>query len=79
MIALRYYRLKLGLTQATLGHAAGVDKGYICHIERGRLKPSERMLTRLAAALGVTPAFTLLRPIEDIHEQLVFKDEQVSA
>jgi len=79
VLALRYYRLKLGWTQTTLGRAAGVDAVRICEIERGRRKPTERTLTRLASALGVTHAFTLLRHVEVTHEEIAFKDEQVSA
>jgi transcriptional regulator with XRE-family HTH domain len=73
VLAIRYYRLKLGLSQTALGRLAGVEKAAICHIETGRRRPNDRLLEKLATALGVSPAFTLLRPVV-VHQDAVFQD-----
>ncbi len=82
MLAIQYYRLKLGLSQETLASLVKVSQPRICNIETGRLRPSDDLLNRLAVALGVSPAVTLLRPVVvQVQEQVFFQDtdEQVSA
>lgn len=49
----RTYRSKLGYSQAQVGAAAGVHRGYIAAIESGRANPSIDVVERLAAALGL--------------------------
>ena len=82
MLACRFYRLRRGWTQGTLGRLAGVDKACICNIELGNQKPNDELLAKLAAALDISPAFTLLRPVVIRNTfDAVFTDtnEQVSA
>jgi transcriptional regulator with XRE-family HTH domain len=43
------------MSQAELARRVGVSAGYIGHIERGTRKVSDRVLRRLADALGVDP------------------------
>lgn len=49
----RVFRQHRGLTQDTLGAAAGISKGYVSEIEHGRKPGSVAVLRRIAAALGV--------------------------
>lgn len=58
---IRRRRECLGLSQAQLAKAAGVDSSMICKIETGKSQPSLRTLDRIATALGTT-ASDLLRP-----------------
>jgi transcriptional regulator with XRE-family HTH domain len=82
VLAIRFYRLKRGWSQDTLGALAGVGKERICNIELGNHTPNDALLAKLALALDVAPAFTLLRPVV-IHNTIdaVFTDtgEQVRA
>jgi transcriptional regulator with XRE-family HTH domain len=79
LLALRYYRLKLGKTQTELGRAVGIDSSRICDFEHGRRTPNDSQLHRLATALGVSPAFMLLRHVEVTREDIAFRDERASA
>lgn len=63
MLALRYYRLKRGWTQQTLADQVQSNQPRISNIEQGLLKPDDALLDRLATALGMRPAFALLRPV----------------
>jgi len=63
VLVVAYYRLKRGLTQAALAGLACTDQPTISRIERGQTLPDEALLARIAAALGVAQAFTLLRPV----------------
>jgi transcriptional regulator with XRE-family HTH domain len=58
-----FYRRQRRLTQTELADLVGVRQPYICAIETGRANPSDRLLEKLAHALGVTPAISLLRPV----------------
>ncbi len=55
----REARLARGLSQAELAAAVGTGPGWVSGIERGKPRPSVRMVRRLAAALGV-PVGSLL-------------------
>ena len=46
-------------TKEKLSQESGVDKGLLSDYERGKLAPSRRNLTRIAAAVGVTGEFAL--------------------
>lgn len=48
-------RRAIGLTIPALAERAGVDPSYITRIERGERTPSDRHVTKLAAALEVDP------------------------
>jgi XRE family transcriptional regulator, regulator of sulfur utilization len=54
--AVRELRLKRGLTQEDLAHAAGVRTGTISLLERGRSNPSWGTVRAIAAALDVRVA-----------------------
>jgi transcriptional regulator with XRE-family HTH domain len=49
-------RRALGLTQEAVASAAMMDQSQYNRIERGRVDPSIRTLTRIARALRTTPA-----------------------
>lgn len=53
MSFLRARRSELGLSQPTVGDAAGVTRAHISQCELGQQKPSDEVLLRWAAALGV--------------------------
>jgi transcriptional regulator with XRE-family HTH domain len=59
---LRQTRLALGLSQEALGAEAGIHRTEVGLLERGQRDPRLQTITRLARALGVTPA-ELLRDI----------------
>jgi transcriptional regulator with XRE-family HTH domain len=56
-------RRALGLSQDAVAAAAMMDQSQYSRIERGRVDPSIRTLTRVAGALRTTPA-ELLRGID---------------
>jgi transcriptional regulator with XRE-family HTH domain len=49
-------RRALGLTQERVASAAMMDQSQYSRIERGRVDPSIRMVTRLARALRTSPS-----------------------
>ena len=52
---LRSQRLAAGLSQNKLGHAAGVDPGYVNQIEKGRpVKASRMIVEQLAEAMQLS-------------------------
>jgi transcriptional regulator with XRE-family HTH domain len=53
-------RRALGLSQEAVAEAAAMDQSQYSRIERGRVDPSIRMVTRLARALRTTPSELLL-------------------
>ncbi len=55
-------RRALGLSQEAVAAAAMMDQSQYSRIERGRVDPSIRTLTRVARALATTPS-ELLRGI----------------
>ena len=60
---LRQQRLRRGLSQEALGHAAGLHRTEISLLERAGRDPRLSTITRLAHALDIRPA-ALLRGIE---------------
>ena len=55
----RALRVKRGLSQEALADSAGLDRTYVSQLERAMANPTLETLSRLAAALSVTPG-TLL-------------------
>jgi len=53
---LRILRSQQGLTLTKLASVSGLTKGFISQLESGRSSPSLTSLTKLADALGTTPA-----------------------
>lgn len=49
------WRGRLGLTQAQLADAVGVETSTVTHIERGRRAPSVSVLHRICDALNLNP------------------------
>jgi transcriptional regulator with XRE-family HTH domain len=49
-------RKKLGLTQAQLADATGIDRGHISRLEAGIFQPTLPTLARIADALETTPS-----------------------
>lgn len=80
MLALRYFRIKRGLSQDVLAALLNTRQATISAIEHGKEQPSDELLHGLASVLGVTPAYLLLRPVT-IKEQVFIagSDEQVVA
>jgi transcriptional regulator with XRE-family HTH domain len=79
VLALRYFRQKRGWTQYELADKANVHPADICSYELGFRVPTEPKLQRLAAALDVSPAYILLRPVKIPNPVFVDSDEPVSA
>lgn len=52
----RERRLEIGLSQESLGHAAGIDRTYIGGVERGERNLALDNIWRVADALGIHPA-----------------------
>ena len=48
---IKYYRVKLGLSQAKLAEMAGMATNYLGLLEIGKKFPSAEMIERIAAAL----------------------------
>ena len=48
---MKFYRKKLGITQAKLAEKANITENYIAMVETGRRFPSVNMLERIAKAL----------------------------
>lgn len=63
VLAITYHRQRLGWSQADLGNRVGQCQPVICDIELGKRNPNDELLAKLASALGVSPAYTLLRPV----------------
>ncbi len=72
MLAIQYYRRKHGLSQQTLADLVSTCQPVISNIERGRRKPTDILLDRIANVLGVSPAFSLLRPVV-VDESVAFE------
>jgi transcriptional regulator with XRE-family HTH domain len=54
--AVRRLRMKAGISQEALAHAAGIHRTHASLIERGELAPGLLVIHKLAAALGVSMA-----------------------
>jgi XRE family transcriptional regulator, regulator of sulfur utilization len=67
-VAIRALRLKRGLTQEDLAHAAGVRTATISVLERGRSNPSWGTVRSIARALNVTVAQIARLSEEDAGE-----------
>ena len=50
----KFLRKQLRLSQLELSIDSGVNKNYICDLEKGRRNPSLDVLERIADALGVS-------------------------
>lgn len=53
--AVRAERIRQGLSQEGLAELAGVDRTYICGLERGRRNPALSTVERIAKALSAEP------------------------
>lgn len=53
---IRYYRLRLGLTEQQLGDRCGVSRGAVQQWESGATAPTRTRRAQVAAALGITEA-----------------------
>lgn len=61
---IRKRREELGISMAELARRAGISKGYMHQIERGRTEnPSADVAYRLAVELSTTPADLLGKPV----------------
>jgi transcriptional regulator with XRE-family HTH domain len=54
--AVRELRLAEGIAQEALALRAGVDRGFMGHVERGDRQPSLAVILKIAKAIGCTPA-----------------------
>jgi transcriptional regulator with XRE-family HTH domain len=61
--ALKYYRDKVGITQAALGKELGLDPALMSKMESGFLVPTPEQLEKLADLLQTTPAHLFSRHI----------------
>lgn len=61
--AVREFRLARGLTQEGLALVAGVDRGFMGHLERGERQASLTVILKIAKALGCRPS-ALLASVE---------------
>jgi len=59
---IRYFRVKLGLSQIQLAADSDIDTSYISRLERGLENPTIRTLDRIAKALGVSTIDLLAKP-----------------
>lgn len=58
---IKAWRLHRGLTLNQLGERSGISTGNLSRIENGHQDYNERILERLAEALGTTPASLIMR------------------
>lgn len=56
-------RYELGLRQQDLAEVAGTSPSHLSNIEAGKSQPGPQLLTRLADALGVSPADLLAEEV----------------
>lgn len=80
----RTYRARLGYTQAQVGAAAGVNRGYIAAVESGRANPSLDVVERIAGSLGLVVETTFRPPsilgprnqVDDLHWRCIGQAER---
>jgi ribosome-binding protein aMBF1 (putative translation factor) len=70
--ALRTHRLAAGLSQVRLAALADISMSYVSLIERGKHRPADEIVARLAAALGVDVAELI-----DAEDALLPNDDSV--
>lgn len=58
---LRAARLRAGMTQEDLAHAAGVDRSYISELEHNKKSPTVAMLLRLCRAMNASASEIVAR------------------
>lgn len=63
-VRVRFFRLKLNLSQEELADKCGLDRTYIGGIERGERNPSLKNILVLADALEISPG-SLFENIEE--------------
>ena len=63
--ALKWARLRAGLSQEELGHRSGLARTTINYLERGTRKPSLEVFVLLADALKIDPVVLLKRAIRE--------------
>jgi len=59
--ALREARGAAGISQESVAAAAGIDRAYLSLVERDRVSPTLRVLSRICAALDVRPSTIIAR------------------
>jgi len=59
--AVRVARVECGLSQESLGEAAGLHRNYVGAIERGEINPTFRVLQKLARGLDLPLSELLAR------------------
>jgi transcriptional regulator with XRE-family HTH domain len=52
----RQARTSANLSQEGLAHHAGIDRGYMGHIERGTKSPTLEKVNKIAKALDISPS-----------------------
>lgn len=67
-LGLARLREDAGLTQSALARRIGASQSAVSQIEAGERSPSYGMLVQLGAALGVTLAYLLGAPVEELSE-----------
>jgi transcriptional regulator with XRE-family HTH domain len=65
---LRYFRVKLKISQERLSQESGLDRSYISLLERGLRQPSLTTLLQLAKALNISSVELILKVEELISE-----------
>jgi transcriptional regulator with XRE-family HTH domain len=64
---IRYFRLKIGLSQEQLAERCGLDRAYLGGIERGERNPSLKNISIIATALQV-PISVLFDRSDDVPD-----------
>ena len=67
---IKYYRVKLEISQAELSIICDCGTGTIGGIESGKAKPSFDMMIKIAEALKVTPADLFIRDISKTKAEI---------
>jgi len=67
---LRARREELGLTQAQLGEATGLNQVHISMLEKGARNANLATLAKLAEALDTTPSVMLSKKFPKIRDQV---------